>query len=146
MIFNKKYEIHQPDLNKTDDVNNKTVTTCKDNYFHSFECSYDCDFEITSIKNVKKVNKKMRGDYGDKIYTRISETVIARQKSFKVNQINKLTRKCWDDLSKTNIRYFMQLQKPFVHRWFFKKIANNERYRNDFCHSPANFFHFFCRR
>ena len=76
VTFYKKYGIHEPDINKRDDVIFETNINCRIICFHSVECSYVCDFEFTNITNKEVVNKKLRGIYGDKINKRIKNSKI----------------------------------------------------------------------
>ena len=60
----------------------KVVLNFRDNYFHSFECGYVCDFEFTNNKNAKSFKKKIRDVYDDDRVTKpIRKTIFARQKN-----------------------------------------------------------------
>ena len=46
---------------------------------------------------------------------------IARQKDFIYNQINKLTKKIYSNLCNINVRYYLKLPIPIMHRQFHRK-------------------------
>ena len=62
------------------------------------------------------------------------------------NQINKLTIKTYSNLSNINIRYYLQLHIPIIHRQFFRRIVQNRDYIQTFYNDRRNPFHFACRQ
>ena len=71
---------------------------------------------------------------------------LAKQRSFKFKQINKLTIKIYSNLSHINIHYHLRLGAPPLHRQFFIKISHNHDYIQTFCNDRRNPFHFACRQ
>ena len=70
----------------------------------------------------------------------------ARQNGLKFNQIKKLTKKIYSNLSNIKIRYYLKLRIPRMHRHVFKKLFQNPVYVKTHCSDRNNPFHFACRK
>ena len=71
---------------------------------------------------------------------------VARQNGFILNQINKLTKKVYSNLSNLNLHYYLTLRIPIMHRHVFRKISQKTEYVKTHCNVRNNPFHFACRR
>ena len=71
---------------------------------------------------------------------------IARENGFIFNQVKRQTVKIYSNLSHINILYHLKLQKPVMHRQFFRKKSQKRDYIQTFCNDRRNPFHFACRR
>ena len=67
-----------------------------------------------------------------------------RVKSF--NQLIKLTKKFYSNLSQINIQYNLKLQIPLMHGHFFKIVSQNPEDIKTYCTYFYNPFHFACRK
>ena len=67
---------------------------------------------------------------------------LAKQRSFKFKQINKLTIKIYSSLFYINIHYHLTLGTSPLHRQFFIKISKNRDYIQTHCNDRRNPFHF----
>ena len=73
-------------------------------------------------------------------------STVARRRGFMFNQINKLTKKIYCNLSHINIHFYLKPQIPMCHRHFFRKLSQNRKNIQTFCNDRKNFFHFACRQ
>ena len=80
------------------------------------------------------------------LYELNKKLTIARERSFEFNQINKLTRKVYSNLSHLNIEYYPKLRIPIMHRHVFRKIAQNPECIQTHCNDRRNPFHVACRQ
>ena len=80
------------------------------------------------------------------LYDLNKKLVVARQRGFIFNQINKLTIKIYSNLSNITIHYHLKLGLPPSHRQFFMKISQNRDYIQTHCNDRRNVFHFACRQ
>ena len=71
---------------------------------------------------------------------------VARERSFKFNQINKLKIKIYSNLSHIKIHYCLKLRIPMCHRLLFTRITQNKEHIQTFCNDWRNSFHFACRQ
>ena len=71
---------------------------------------------------------------------------VARGNGFLFNQINKLTRKIYSNLSNIKIHYYLKLQIQIMHRQIFRKLSQNPEYLQTHCNDINNPFHFACRK
>ena len=71
---------------------------------------------------------------------------ITRERGFITNQTDKLFKKICSNLSNININYYLKLQKPIMHRQFFKFISENPDCVQTHCIDRKNSFHFACRK
>ena len=71
---------------------------------------------------------------------------VARQNGLIFNEINKITKKIYSNLTHINIHYYLKLRIPIMHRQFFRKLAQNREYIQTFCNDRRNPFHFACRQ
>ena len=79
------------------------------------------------------------------MYELNKKLTLARERGFIFNQINKLTKKIYSNLSNINIHYYLKLRIPIMHRLFFIKLAHNRNYIQTRCYDLNNRFQFACR-
>ena len=80
------------------------------------------------------------------MYELNEKLTIARENDFIFNQINKLTKKIYSNLSNKNIHFHLRLGSSPLHRQFFIKISHNRDYIQTHCNDRRNPFHFACRQ
>ena len=88
----KEDEINNPLIQKIDSLIDNSIRDCNHKYFHTFDyvCEYDLTF--TNITNNETVNFTI-SDKTMGMYELNKKLAIARERSFKSNQIKKLTKK-----------------------------------------------------
>ena len=140
----REYEFDNPLIQNVDSIINKCYRDCHNKYFHTFEyvCVYDLNF--TNETNNETVNFII-SDKSLGMYEINKKLTLARQRGYIFNQINKLTKKIYSNLSNINIHYHLKLGSSPLHRHFFKRIAQNRDYIQTFCNDRRNPFHF-CRQ
>ena len=143
-IFVKEYEINNPVIQKMDSLINDCIRDCHNKYFHTFDhiCEYDLNF--TNTTNNETVNFTI-SDKSMRMYELIQKLAIARGNGFMFNQINKLTKKIYSNLSHINIHYHLRLGTCPFHRQFFIKNLQNRDYML-FCNDRRTPFHFACHQ
>ena len=52
--------------------------------------------------------------------------------------------KLHSNISHINIRYYLKLRIPIMHRHFFRNLAQNHEYIQTHCDDRRNAFHFAC--
>ena len=121
-VLVKEYEIDNPLIQKIDSIIDNCIRDCHNKYFHTFDhiCEYNLNF--TNTTNIETVNFTI-SDKSMGMYELNKKLIIARENGFKFNQINKLTRKIYSNLSHINIHYHLRLGAPPLHRQFFVKIS-----------------------
>ena len=81
------------------------------------------------------------------LYDLNKKLTLARERSFKFNQINKLTIKVYSNLSHIKIDYRLRLSKTSpLYYHFFRKLAHNPDYIQTHCNDINSPFHFACRQ
>ena len=80
------------------------------------------------------------------VYEINKKLTIARKKSFRFQQINKLTIKIFSNLSYINIHYHLLLGASPLHYRFFKNLLKNLDYIKTHCNDINNPFHFACHQ
>ena len=141
----KEYKFDNPLIQKIDSLIDISIRDCHSKYFHTFDyvCEYNNNF--TNITNNETVNFTI-SDKSMGLYELNKKLTLARERSFKFNQINKLTIKICSNLSNINIHYHLILGAPPLHRQFFIKLAHNHDYIQTHCNDLNNRFQFACRQ
>ena len=80
------------------------------------------------------------------MYELNKKLTLARERSFKFNQIKKLTKKIYSNVSHINIHYHLKIGASPLHRQFFIKNSKNRDYIQIFCNDRRNTFHFACHQ
>ena len=90
----KEYKFDDPLIQKIDSIIDGCYRDCHNKYFHTFRnvCIYD--IKLTNITNNEIINIII-SDESLGLYELNKKITIARQRSFKFNQINKLTIKIY---------------------------------------------------
>ena len=133
----KEYEIKNPLIQNIDSIINECYKDCHHKYFHTFEyvCVYDLNF--TNDNKNETVNFTIC-DKSLGIFELNKKLTLARERGFKFNQINKLTIKIYSNLSYINIRYYLKLRIPIMHRRLLIKLALNRDYIQNYCNNLNN--------
>ena len=101
---------------------------------------------FTNNTNNRTVNFSI-SDKSMGLYELNKKLTLARERSFKFNQITKLTIKIYGNLSNINIHYHLRLSKTSpLYYHFFRKLAHNRDYIQTHCNDYRNTFHFACRQ
>ena len=79
-------------------------------------------------------------DFFDKKIKKMLEKMIF------YNQINKLLKKFYSNISQINIHYYLKIQIPIMHRHFFKMLSEFLEYVQTHCNNRRKPFHFACRK
>ena len=111
---------------------------------HTFKYVCIYDIKLTNITNNEKIIKSL-SDESLGLYELNIKLTIARQRGFKFNQINKLTRKIYSHLRYINISYYLNHRIPMGQRLYFRRISENKEYVENFCNDRNNPFHFACQ-
>ena len=80
------------------------------------------------------------------LYELKKKLTLAREKGFIFNQINKLSKNIYSNLSNINICYYLKHRIPMCHGKFLLKIAQNRDCIQTFCNDKNNPFHFACHQ
>ena len=128
----KVHEFDTPLIQMIDSIIDDSIRDCLNNYFHTFDYICDYDLTFTNIGNNETVNftssdKSMASDELNKKLT------IARRNGFIFNQINKLTKQNYINLSNINMHYYLKLRIPIMHRHFCRKFSQNLEYIQTHC-------------
>ena len=139
----KEYKFDNPLIQNIDIKTDNSITGCHNKYFHTFDhiCEYNIIF--TNFGNNETFNLPI-SDKSMGLYELNKKVTIAQGNGFKFNQINKLTKKNYSNLTNINIHYYIKLRIPMCHRLFFRRISQNRDYIQAFCSDRRNSFHFAC--
>ena len=139
----KEHKFDNPLITKIDSIIDKSIRGCHLKYFHTFDhvCEYGLNF--TNIANNETVNFTIT-DKRMGVYELNKKLAFARERGFKLNQINKLTIKNNSNLQNIIICYYLKHRVPMCHRLFFRRISQNKDYIENFCNDINNPFHFAC--
>ena len=118
-----------------------SIRDCHNKYFHTFDhiCEYDINF--TNITNNDTVNFTI-SDESVGLYELNKRKSLARERGFKFNQINKLTKKIYSQQRYVNTKCYLKSPMPMSHRQFFKILSQNSEYVKNHCNDLNNPFHF----
>ena len=128
----KEYEIKNPPIQNIDSIINECYKGCHHKYFHTFEyvCVYDLNF--TNDNNNESVNFTISGkNLGSHEINK--KLALAREKCFKLNEIKNFKIKIYSNLSNINIRHYLKLPIPIMHRRFLIKLTHNRDYIQNYC-------------
>ena len=141
----KEYKFDNPVISKIDSILDNCYRDCHKNYFHTFKnvCIYD--IKLTNITNKEKINISL-SDESLGLYEFNKKLILARQRGFILNQINKLTIKICSHQRYINIRYYLKHRIPMGQRLYFRRISENKKYVENFCNDRNNPFHFACQK
>ena len=73
-----------------------------------------------------KINLTIAGK-SMKLYEINKQLKVARQKTFIFNQIKKLTKKIYSNLTKINMRYYLKFRIPFCHTQFSEQFLKIQK-------------------
>ena len=135
----KKYEFDNPLIQNVDSIIDKCYRDCHNNYYHTFE--YECVYDLNFTNDINfTISGKNLG-----VYELNKKLALARERGFKFNQINNFKIKIYSNISYMNIDYRLRLNKtsPLYYN-FFRKIAHNYNYIQNYCNDLNNPFHFAC--
>ena len=140
----KEYNFDNPLIWKIDSIIGNCYRDCHNKYFHTFK--YVCIYDI-KLANVTK-NELIIITISDEslgFFELNKKLILARQRGFKFNQINKLTIKIYSHQRYINISYYLKHRIPIMHRQFFKILSKNRDYVKTHCNDRKNPFHFACQ-
>ena len=140
-----EYKFNNPLIQKIDSLSDNSIKDCLKKYFPSFDhiCEYDLSF--TNIGNNETVIFTI-SDKSMGLYELNKKLPSARGNGYLFNQINKLTKQIFSNLSNIHIHYYLKLRIPIEHRHFFRKLAQNPDYIQTFCNDRRNAFLFASRQ
>ena len=141
----KEYNFDNPLVQNINSIFSECYKDCYHKYFHTFEfiCEYNLYFINTN--NNEAVNFTISyKNIG--MYELNQKLTLAKQRSLKINHINKLTIKIYGKLSHINIHYYLKHCIPMGQRLFLRRIAHNRDYIQTHCSDRRNPFHFACRQ
>ena len=145
LIIVKENEFNNPLIQKIDSIIDNCIRDCYNKYFHTFDhiCEYNLNFKnITNNETVNfTISYKSMG-----VYELNKKLTLARERSFKINQLNNFKIKIYSNLQNINIHYHLRLGAPPLHRQFFIKISKNRDYIQTYCNDRRNIFQFACRQ
>ena len=133
----KEYNFDNPLIQNIDCIIDKCYKGCHYKYFHTFE--YECVYDLNFTNNTNKeivaltISGKNLG-----LYELNKKITLARERGYIFNQINKLTIKIYSKLSNINIRHYLKLSIPIMHRRFLIKLALNRDYIQKYCNNLNN--------
>ena len=100
---------------KKDAINDNCIRDCHNKFFDTIEYRCEYDIKLTIIANIEIVIITI-ADKSMNLYELNEKLKIARENGFIFNQLHKLTRKKYSNLSNIIIHYYLKLQKPMCHR------------------------------
>ena len=130
----KEYKFDNPLIQNIVCIIDKCYKDCHYKYFHTieYECVYNLNF--TNNTNNEIVTLTISGkNLG--LYDLNKKITLARERGCIFNQINKLTIKIYSNLSNRNIRHYLKLRIPIMHRRFLIKLAPNRDYIQNYCNN-----------
>ena len=133
----KEYKFDNPLIQNIDCIIDKCYKDCHYKNFLTFEdeCVYDLNF--TNNTNNEIVFLTISGkNLG--LYELNKKLTLARERGYIFNQINKFTIKIYSNLSNINIRHYLKLRIPIMHRRFLIKLALNRDYSQNYCNNLNN--------
>ena len=141
----KEYEFDNPLITKIDSIIHNCYRDCHNEYYHTFKYVCIYDIKVTNITNNETVNFTI-SDESMNLFELNEKLTLARQRGFKFNQMNQLTKNFYSILSHKIIYYYLKHSIPMRPRQFFRRIARNCDYIQTFCKDRGNPFHFACRQ
>ena len=127
----EKYEIIKPLMHNIDSIIVNCYRDRHNKYYHTVE--YKCEYGIqhTIVRNNQIISLTL-SDESMGLFEINKKLTNARGNGFMFNQINKLTIKCYSNLSHIKIHYYLKLQLPIMHRHFFRKLSQNPEFFQNF--------------
>ena len=141
----KEYNFDNPPITKIDSIIDGCYRDCHNKYFHTFKYVCIYDIKLTNITNYEIINTSI-SDESLGLYELNKKLTIARQRGFKINQINKLTIKIYSHQRYINISCYLKHRIPIMHRQFFKILSRNRDYVQTHCNDRNNPFRFACQK
>ena len=140
-VIVKKHEFDEPHIQKIDSIIDNCIRDCHHKYSHIFnhKCEYDLNFR--NITNNELIDITI-SDKSMNSFELNKKLTIARGNGFIFNQINKLTKKIYSNLSSINIHYHLRLGSPPLHRQIFIKKSKNRDYIQTHCNDRRNSLYF----
>ena len=138
MEFVKEYVFYNINIKDVDEIIVKASSDCSVRYIHSYSSCLIFNVKIIDEKDNKTKDKVFE-------YTSIGTFLFLcnmRKKGYKVIKINKLTLRYCGNFDDLNICYRLKLGLPFspLEIAFYKNIAANDDYINDYCVSIQSGF------
>ena len=131
MEFLKNYVFYNINIEDVDEIRVKACSDCSDRYIHSYSLRLIFNVKIIDERDNKTKNKVFK-------YTSFERILFLcgmRNKGSKVIKINKLTLRYCGNSDDLNICYRLKLGLPFspLEIAFYKNIATNDDYINNYC-------------
>ena len=131
MEFVKEYVFYNTNNKDIDEFIVETSSDCSDRYIHSHSLRLIFNLKIIDMEDNKTKNKVF-------IYTTGGSILFLcrmRKKGYKVIKITKLTLRYCGNIDDLNICYRLKLGLPFspLEIAFYKNIATNDDYINNYC-------------
>ena len=131
MVFVKEYVFYSINIKDVDEIIVKASSDCSDRYIHSYS--------FCRIFNVKILDEK-DNKTKDKVFKHRSIGMFLflcrmKEKGYKVIEMKKLTLRYYGNINDLNICYRFKLGLPFspLEIAFYKNIATNDGYINNYC-------------
>ena len=131
MVFVKEYVYYNINIKDVDEIIVKASSDCSDRYIHSYSSGL-----IFNVKIIDEKDNKTK----DKIFKHTSTGMFLflcrmKEKGYKVIKMNKLTLRYYGKIDDLNICYRLKLGLPFspLEVAFYKNIATNDNYINNYC-------------
>ena len=127
----KEYVFYNINIEDVDEIIVKASSDCSDRYIHSYSSCLIFNVKIIDEKDDKIKEKVFE-------YTSIGSILFLfsmRKKGYKVIKINKLTLRYCGNFDDLNVCYRLKLGLPFspLEIAFYKNIATNDDYINNYC-------------
>ena len=139
-----EYKFDNPLIHKIDSIIDNCYRDCHNRYYHTFKYVCIYDIQLTNITNNEIINTTI-SDENMNLFELNKKLALARQRSFILNQINKLTIKIYSHQRYINISYYLKHRIPIMHRQFFKILSRNRDYVQTYCNDRNIPFHFACQ-
>ena len=131
MEFVKEYVFYNINIKDIDEFIVEISSDCSDRYIHSYSLRLIFNVKIIDMEDNKTKNKVFK-------YTSVGSILFLckmRKKGYKVIKINKLTLRYCGNIDDLNLCYRLKLGLPFspLKIAFYKNIATNDDYINNYC-------------
>ena len=128
----KEYKFDTPLFQKIDSIIDGCFREYHNKYFHTFK--YVCIYviKLTNITNIE-INNITISDESMSLFELYKKLTLARQRGFRVLQLNKLIIKIYSHQRYVNISYYLKHRIPIMHRQFFKILTKNRDYVETHC-------------
>ena len=131
MEFVKEYVFYYINIENVDEIIVKASSDYSDRYFHSYSFRLIFNVKIIDERDNKTKNKVFKYTSGGRILL----LCRMRKKGYKLIRINKLKLRYYGNIDDLNICYRLKLGLPFspLEVAFYKNIATNDDYENNYC-------------